>query len=203
MQKRAMFFIDGFNLFYSIRELPNKSYRWLNLDSLCKHLLNKTQLFGSIKYFTAYKLWQQEANKRHQLYVRVLESKGIEVFPGKFKDKDIHCKICGREFTIPEEKQTDVNIALTLMMDAMQDNFDVAFLVSGDTDLLPVIKCLRQHFPSKEIVSVFPINRAPEELKNHAHRHMKIKEEHLQRFQLPDTIDFGNSVIIQRPEYWK
>ena len=40
------------------------------------------------------------------------------------------------------EKMTDVNIATHLIIDAFQDRYDMAMLISGDSDLVPPIKAV-------------------------------------------------------------
>lgn len=49
---------------------------------------------------------------------------------------------------------TDVNIATSLIMDALNNLYDVAFLTSGDSGLVPAINAENNHFASK-IVTVF------------------------------------------------
>jgi uncharacterized LabA/DUF88 family protein len=56
---------------------------------------------------------------------------------GYFK-KAQKCKNCDSKNN--EEKQTDVNIACEIMQDCYENNFDVAYLVSGDSDLASPVK---------------------------------------------------------------
>lgn len=70
----------------------------------------------------------------------------------------IHGKIRGRAVTgyVNEEKQTDVSIGVHMIALAAKDMYDVALLVSGDTDFLPIIEVLAQYFPAKQIRMAVP-----------------------------------------------
>ncbi len=48
--------------------------------------------------------------------------------------------------TKTEEKGSDVNIASHLLMDAFRDEFEVAVVISNDSDLLTPIWMVRHHF---------------------------------------------------------
>jgi uncharacterized LabA/DUF88 family protein len=56
-----------------------------------------------------------------------------------------------RFYQMPEEKRTDVNIALHMLNDAFLDVCDVFVLVSGDSDLVPVLNLTESKYPEKSI----------------------------------------------------
>ena len=93
--------------------------------------------------FTAFATWDPGKVARHKLFIRANESVGVEVVYGEFKRKDKHCRVCKGKYQTFEEKQTDVNIALSLFRLAVTDQYDRAVIVSGDTDLIPSIKAVR------------------------------------------------------------
>lgn len=85
-----------------------------------------------------------------------------EVIEGR---QDIH-RIYGVEFDIndpstytTEEKETDINIATHMIAKGFQNAYDIAILVSGDTDYVQVIRTLHDlgkivviaHFPEQNI----------------------------------------------------
>jgi hypothetical protein len=49
---------------------------------------------------------------KHRRLIRALELNGVDIIYGKFKMRDKKCRSCGAVYKIPEEKQTDVNIAI-------------------------------------------------------------------------------------------
>ena len=60
---------------------------------------------------------------------------------------------------------TDVNIGVELMKDAYENRFDMAFLISADSDLVPVIELKKALFPNKKIIIAFPPKRSSKHLR--------------------------------------
>ena len=146
-------YIDGFNLYYGA--LRNTPYRWLNPEALCQLLLPKNTI-GEIKYFTA--LVSARPNDpdqpvRQQLYLRALGTlPKVSVHLGHFLTHMVtmplvvsagHPQQYARVIKT-EEKGSDVNLATHLLHDAHMGGFDVAVVVSNDSDLLEPIKIVRR-----------------------------------------------------------
>jgi uncharacterized LabA/DUF88 family protein len=102
-----------------------------------------------------------------------------------------------------EEKQTDVNIALRLFQLAVEDQYDRAVIVSGDSDLLPAIRAVQATFPSKQIGVIVPIGRASEDLKKQADFHYKMKERHLQSSRHANIISLRDGSTLTCPSKWQ
>src|SRR5215469_10766422 len=102
-----------------------------------------------------------------------------------------------------EEKQTDVNIALSLFQLAVADRYDKAVIISGDTDLLPAVKAVRSTFPSKHLGVVIPIGRASEDFKKQADFHYKMREQHLASSRFSDVIALKDKSLLKCPDTWK
>lgn len=201
--KKLVYFIDGFNLYHSMVENRKYAkYKWLNLDNLCRIFTRKDQKIEKIYYFTSYASWNADKMKRHQIYVRALEAYNIKPVFGKFKVRDRHCNKCNKDFKTHEEKQTDVNIAIKLLQEAVNDSYDIAMLISGDSDLIPAVQAVRTSFPAKQVGVIIPVERSAEELKNSANFYIKMKEKHLATSQLPDNIEI-NGIKIEKPGEWK
>lgn len=98
-----------------------------------------------------------------------------------------------------EEKGSDVNLAVHLLNDAWMDRFDVAAVVSNDTDLVEPIRMVVEE-RGKEVIAVCPkpCLTAPK-LKSVASRVRHIRKKMLQVSQFPDRIP-GTSIM--RPEGW-
>ncbi len=122
---------------------------------------------------------------------------------GKFKRKDKTCILCKKTYSTFEEKQTDVNIAISLFKNAMEAKFDTAIIISGDSDLIPSIEAIKSTFPVKQIGVVIPIGRSSESLKQVCDFHMKMKEKHLKSSLFPDEIDLGSGVKLKCPSLWR
>ena len=98
-----------------------------------------------------------------------------------------------------EEKGTDVNLAVHLLNDAWMERFDVAAVVSNDTDLIEPIRMVAEE-RGKEVIAVCPRpSLSAHRLSRVASRVRHIRKKMLQVSQFPDRIP-GTSIM--RPEGW-
>lgn len=202
--KKVMFFFDGFNVYHSLKEVPQyKKYKWLDLHALSKLFVTKKEVISEVYYFTAYATWLPDSMKRHKILVKALEGAGVKVILGEFKNKDKFCRNCKTWFRTKEEKQTDVNIASYLFREAFLDRYDKAILVTVDSDLVPAIELVKKTFPGKEMVLLTPIRRNSYALQKICDYRMKIKEKHLIASQFPDIIPLQNGKELLRPPEWQ
>ena len=157
MQKsKVSLYIDGFNIYHRINDYQKRTgicYKWLNYRSLFKSLLKTDEVISDIYFFTA--ITQDfgfDAVQRHNKYITALESEGIKIIKGYFSKKKKLCRVPGcnfqgnKYFDIREEKQTDINISLSLLKDAYLKNYDTCFLMSGDNDFAPVLRTIKDLF---------------------------------------------------------
>src|SRR5665213_1577499 len=96
---RVSFYIDGFNLYYGMKEYwkvqCNPNFYWLNLKSLAESFLYPTQQLVAIKYFTSLVDYNPAKAARQAAYFRALESLGIVTFyRGEFQMKRAQCQEC-------------------------------------------------------------------------------------------------------------
>lgn len=181
-------FIDGFNFYHALDDVrAYHRFKWTNLRKLAGAYVLGSDILEGIEYFTTLATWDAAKVARHQLFIRANEEQGVVVTYGEFKRKERFCGLCHRKFWSREEKQTDVNIALRLLELAVQDRYDKGIIVSGDTDLIPVIKVVHRTFPQKKIGVVIPIGRASEDLKRQADFHHKMKVKHLNSSRFDDN----------------
>lgn len=126
----------------------------------------------------------------------------LTVIEGQYRTKDIRCRVCSAPFQVPTEKMTDVNIATELLTDAFRDQFDTAFVVSGDSDLVPPIRKIRELFSRKPVLVLFPPHRVTTSLKEAASGSLRLYERELRSSQFPDVIDRPGARPLTRPPYW-
>ena len=151
------FYLDGFNLYHALVRFQDDKVKWLDLAALAKRLISPaTETITGIYYFSAYADWLPGPMSRHEEYVKALKATDIDCFMGHFKVKDRHCKNCGSEWQAHEEKETDVSIGIHLLNDAYKNQYEKAYLVTRDSDLMPAVKMVRAEFPTKHIVAVAP-----------------------------------------------
>lgn len=210
--KKIIFLVDGFNLYHSILNLySNTGYctKWLNLSSFCKsyiHLFGKDAKLQSINYFSAIPYYLSSRNpnkiKRHETYITCLKSIGIEIVLGRFKKKDVFCDKCRNMTLKHEEKETDVSIALTLLEIFFKDICDCAVIVSGDTDLSPVIRKCQSLFKDKKVIFAFPYARKNKELSTLAPGSFSINKKQYIRHQFSNPVILDDGRKIFKPQSW-
>ncbi|MEK6880462.1 MAG: NYN domain-containing protein, partial [Nanoarchaeota archaeon] len=80
---------------------------------------------------------------------------------GTQKLQTIFCPKCEKKFSVDNvyksiEKGIDINLAITLLLDALKNSYDVALLFSGDADFIPVIDYVRNQLHKEIVYCYFP-----------------------------------------------
>ncbi|MCP1290895.1 NYN domain-containing protein [Chromobacterium sp. S0633] len=189
-KKRVACFIDGFNLYHAVDELTDRRTRkrmnhlkWLDLKRLAGCFIQPSiEEVTAVYYYSALATWLPDAQSRHEVYLKALESTGVTIRLGKFKKKDRRCNSCGVTWVGHEEKESDVNLALELLNESWRDSFDKAIIMTADTDLVPVIKMVRAQFAHKEIVAAIPEGRYGNalDLRHNSSLSQRIKQHHIE-----------------------
>lgn len=200
---RVIVYIDGFNLYFGMREAGLDSCRWLNVEKMIKKLLQPHQKLVQIKYFTSRVSNSPEKQKRQSTYIDALESTGVEIFYGNYQDGSQECKRCGHIWRTAKEKMTDVNIATTMLVDAFNDAYDMAMLVSGDSDLVPPIKAVHENFSKKRVLVAFPPKRHNSSIALVAKGSLTIGRKTLIDAQFDEIVKSKTGYNLKIPESWK
>jgi len=157
---RVAAFIDGFNLYHALEDFRKNHLKWMDLRVLCENFIRAPDLrLADVFYFSAFATWRKDPYRRHRDYVKALRARGVTVVLGRFKGKDRRCHRCKATWKDHEEKETDVNIALHMLLGALRDTYDRALLLSGDSDLAPAVRLLRVEAPGKDIRILTPPGR--------------------------------------------
>jgi uncharacterized LabA/DUF88 family protein len=201
---RVAAYIDGFNLYFGLRSKYARKYLWLDLQSLATSLLRHGQTLELVRYFTARVRGDAEGEQRQSDYLDALRAYSplVKIRDGRFQEKDRRCRDCGSTWTVFEEKETDVNIAVALLSDAVRDQFDTALLISADSDLCPAVRETKSLFPAKRIVAAFPPDRHSAELKRAVDGFVFIGNDKIRRAPLPDEVVTEAGVVLRRPKHW-
>ena len=148
---KANVYVDGFNLYYGVaRHTP---FRWLNLAALCRILLPHDHI-NRIKYFTALVVARPndpDQPTRQQVYLRALRTiPNLSITLGSFLSHEIMMPLAppasGYVKVIKtEEKGSDVNLATELLVDGFDNDYELAVIVSNDSDLLMPIQVVSHH----------------------------------------------------------
>ncbi len=214
-KERVITYIDGYNLYFGLREKihvkdpqgnePNlrwRRYLWLDVVKLSQSLLRPDQVLLRTKYFTSRIRGKPDSEKRQSLFLEATFAlPNIKIYFGAFQPDHKRCDHCGKIAFYPQEKKTDVNIATQILRDAIQNNFDVAYLISGDSDQVPTIKMTRMVF-KKKVVVIFPPKRVSAELQKVANAVYRLGEAKLKASLLPEKVKLPSGKEIECPQKW-
>ena len=204
MSEMVSVYLDGFNLYFGMRDKGWRNLYWLDVGVLAQELLKPHQVLGATKYFTARISGPNSKQVRQAAYLSALEeARHCEIIYGRYQSSPMQCRKCGGRWEQAQEKMTDVNIAVEMLSDAVENAFDTALLVSGDADLVPAVRTIRRLFPAKRIVSAFPPGRVSQALRKEVHAHFIIGRHNLAKCQLPESIARARGTTLTRPAAWR
>ncbi len=202
--EKVIVYIDGFNLYYGIRQMKRNDLKWLDLELLSKNILIKNQKLIEVKYFTARVRNEPNKEKRQNTYIEaLLEHTNVKIYYGHYQPNNIECYGCGRIYSSPNEKMTDVNIAVEMLIDAIKNRYDKAILISGDSDLIPPIRAIHNQFPKKRVTVVFPPKRHNQSVAYVAKGSFMLGRKKIQDSQLPEKVKKKGGYVLTRPVEWK
>ena len=197
-------YIDGFNLYFGLRDKYDRKYIWLDIKKLSLTFLKPGQQLVKVKYFTSRIKSNKSKIQRQSAYLdALLTLDDVEIYYGQYFINDHTCPACGTVEQIPTEKMTDVNIATHLLVDAFNNAFDVALLISADTDLTGPVEQILKLFPKKKIVLALPPERTSFQLQEVASAYFRIGRGNFVKSQLPDVVISKNGYRLTRPDSWK
>ena len=198
-------YVDGFNLYYGA--LRGQPYRWLDLCEFSRRLLEPYNTITRIRYFTA-RVYPSQGDsgvpERQQAYLRALDTiPNLSIHLGSF------LKTRGRP---PKEKGSDVNLASYLLLDAFDGEYEVALVISNDSDLTLPIRKVRERFGVSVCVAAPVLNRHPDGKHRHPSTQLrqaadflveinKNRQRVLRDSQFPDEIAVGERRIV-KPAAW-
>jgi hypothetical protein len=167
---KTIVYVDGFNLYYGA--VKGTSHRWLNLARMCQLLLPHDTIHR-INYYTALvnpRPNDPDQRVRQEQYLRALRTiPNLSITLGFFLAHEVTMPLSGpkggyAKVIKTEEKGSDVNIATHLVVDGFRGAYEMAVVVSNDSDLaLPIrivveergrpvgLLNLQKHHPSVEL----------------------------------------------------
>ncbi len=142
--KKVFIFIDGSNFYFKLRDLTSKldgKYNLIDFDfrKFAEWLIRPNELL-EIRYYLGAIRRERNNSKSEQLYadqqklIGKLQQQNIIITLGqliKHPDKTYH------------EKGVDVRLAVEMIKFARENKYDIAYLVSSDTDLVAAVEEVR------------------------------------------------------------
>jgi len=188
---RAAFYVDGFNLYHPLCELNKPHLKWVGLWALGERICeDRGHKLVSVTYCTAYQNGDAAKKERHKKYIEALEHFGVETVFGHYITVPLErCNSCIEAGEKQNEKQTDINLALSVFADAMNDKFDWAYLLSADSDQTATAKFLKTSFPDKKLVTVSPpLKEISTNIANHADGKRRLNEADIEKSRMQSII---------------
>ncbi len=217
---RTVIYIDGFNLYFRLLE-NRPALKWLNIKALGERLLKPANRVIGVRYYTARVSGRidKAAPARQQLYLNALRTipeisvhMGTfllsEKFAGLVKPPEFRPRI-----TLPapwpdvvkvvkvEEKGSDVNLASHLLLDAFQGNFEVAAVLSNDSDLVEPIRIVTQVL-GKPVGLLSPVSNPNPELSRVSSFIRRISVSDLVAAQFPSPLLKADGSTLNKPTSW-
>jgi len=210
MKMKTTLYIDAFNLYYGA--LKGTPYKWLNPLKLAQLILGEAHEVGVIKYFTA-RVVSRPDNPgqltRQLFYLRALRTlPGMEIIFGHYLTHKVKMPLANPQLGTPrfaeviktEEKGSDVNLASHLLVDAFDNAYDCAVLISGDSDLAMPVEIVKSRF-GKVVGVLNPQHKKCQRLSQTAVFYKHMRPSALEASQFQDVIHDSHGVF-NKPNEW-
>lgn len=155
---RVEIFVDGTN--FRMAQLA-AGIQEIDAPRLARQLA-KGYVLVKMRYYTSPLPGQSSAYRdQHRFFEQLRRSAAVDLVLGRNEPRreNIRCPSCGEVSTHRRhvEKETDVNLAIDMAVGAYADRYDVAMLLTGDTDYVHAIEAVQAtgrkviwcHFPSQ------------------------------------------------------
>jgi uncharacterized LabA/DUF88 family protein len=188
---------------------------------LSDNILSRENEIVAVKYYTARvsSRLKAESPAHQQIYLDALATvPEVSVHMGMFLTSEKFAPLVHppefrpvRNFDEPwpdvvrilktEEKGSDVNLASHLLFDAFSDRFDVAAVISNDSDLVEPIRLVTQEI-GKPVGLLSPVKNPNPELEAASSFMRRIRPSHLQVAQFPNPLTMPDGRELTKPGHW-
>jgi uncharacterized LabA/DUF88 family protein len=214
---RTIVYVDSFNLYYRMLK-PNPRFKWLNIHELARQVLRPANQVIRVNFYTARVSGRLDphAPARQQVYFDALATvPEIKIHFGSFLMAEkwgelIHPPQFRPALDIAppwptvvrilktEEKGSDVNLAAHLVRDALTRAFDVAAVLSNDTDLVEPIRIVAEEC-GLPVGLISPVERPAASLARVSTFLRHIRPRHLASAQFADPVP---GTTLRKPAHW-
>ena len=219
---RTIIFVDGFNLYFRLlRARP--ADKWLNPKLLAENVLSPANIVTEVNYYTARVSGRLDvdAPRRQQVYFDALSTvPEVKIHMGMFLSKEKWAALVHPPQFMPplgaamakpwadvvkilktEEKGSDVNLASHLLFKTFRNEYDVAAVISNDSDLVEPIRLATQEM-GKIVGLLSPVNNPNPQLAAAASFVRRIRPNHLTSSQLNNPLTLEDGTVLTRPPTW-
>ena len=177
--KRVAVFIDGNNFYFGLRKLygKNKSLKDFDFAKFSQILAEKDEVVA-IYYYNALldkKHNSEKYESQKEFFSRLRQIPHFNL---------VLCKLLKRNITGTNKfyyiiKEDDINMAVDIVENDYEDNFDIAVLVSGDGDFVPAVRSVKKR--DKVVKNVYFKNSSSRNLKNFCDGSLELTKEMLDK----------------------
>ncbi|MDQ3713074.1 MAG: NYN domain-containing protein [Acidobacteriota bacterium] len=200
-------YIDGFNLYYGA--IKGTTYKWLDVLKMSQ-LLFPNDTINKIKYFSARvsaRPTDPDQPIRQSTYWRALQTiPNLSIIEGSFLVKPVMMPLANTNpqqyarVIKTEEKGSDVNLAVHLLNDGYKKDYELAVMVTNDSDLLEPMRIVKQEL--NLLVGLANPHKNPSfVLRQHANFIKQIRGGVLHASQFPTTLTGANGTF-HKPPTW-
>lgn len=219
---RTIVYIDGFNLYFRMLQ-RRPDLKWVNPKILAEQALRSENHVIQVRYYTARVSARVDptAPSRQQVYFNALSTvPEVVIHQGTFlATKKFAGLVHPPQFRpqpaaqLPqpwpavvkvhktEEKGSDVNLASHLLLDAFRDNFDVAAVLSADSDLIEPIRIATREL-GKVVGLLLPVAVPNPDLAAVSSFVRRLNVGHLTAAQFPNPLTLADGTRIEKPTSW-
>ncbi len=209
---KAIIYIDGYNWYHAIfKHYPE--WKWVNVQSLFEAIRPDDDVIA-VKMFSAmidpHDLGSDARQRQKRFFDALRTLAKVKVILGTFQERQVTCRANGCRYAFPEEKKTDVNIAVEMMADAFSGACNSMYVVSGDSDVQPVVEWIATNKMQIKLTVYVPA--LPREQANRRTDYYKTKGlpvdckflpiGNIKDHQLPPVVKLGNGNVSVRPHLW-
>lgn len=204
-----------------------KEHQRCNFRTLFSHFLNEGEELNMVYFFTAYRKWDKSIKKKQQTYISALNHYNIQSILGNYQHKTFnYWKWKNRISTLQyswkedckeyldmlwykwyEEKETDVKMSVAIVADAFKNDFDHAYIVSWDSDIIPAIETIKSNtktwlLPKKTFSSILIPGTKGYKIRKACDYVKEISWKQLESSIMPHNIDLKNGWTLSIPSDW-
>jgi len=214
-KKIVNFYIDGFNFYFGLKRMVKlkpdwKKFYWIDIVKFCDAFLSDNEELGKVTYFTARPKDNQKMIRQNTLMRcnQKLNPKQLEVVYGRYAKKGLKCNAsggCKKSYDSLEEKETDVNLAIQMIIDSYEKVCDKMVLISGDTDFVPPLKEIKKKHKHINTMILFPPGNWSTHLNQICpnNRNLETQKPKWNKSRLPNKVEFEDGKFFDIPEKWK
>jgi uncharacterized LabA/DUF88 family protein len=166
IEQKALFLFDGPNFYKNLKN-SKISRGHLNFRKLAENL-SMGRTIVDVVYFTSPVDQSTDAEnyRKQQKFFAALAQTGVALRKGNLVSRRVSCrkchatpvicKNCDTALVVKEEKSVDVQLAMMMVTRCMENDYDVLYLASCDSDLVPAIEFVRNR--GKQVFLLLPLN---------------------------------------------